>query len=73
MKCQNKENVLLLLLLVEVFMGEAAFDQSSWMPEILVHGVIKKMETMDVIERRNIMSKRKGIRVHCEFRRWQID
>lgn len=45
MKCQNKENVLLLLLLVEVFMGEAAFDQSSWMPEILVHGVIKKMET----------------------------
>lgn len=71
MKCQNKGNVLLLLLLVEVSMGEAAFDQSLWMPEILVRGVIK--ETMDIIERRNSLSKRKGIRVHCEFRRWQID
>lgn len=53
MRCQNNGNVLSLLLLVEVFMGEAVFDQSLWMPEILVHEFIKKNETMDFRERKN--------------------
>lgn len=53
MRCQNNGNVLSLLLLVEVFMGEAVFDQSLWMPEILVHEFIKKKDTMDFRERKN--------------------
>lgn len=57
--------------LVEVFMEEVAFDLSLWVSEILV--LYRKKETIDIRERRNSLSKSKGIKVNCEFRRWQIE
>ena len=38
---KNNGNVLLFLLLLEMIMGEVAFEQSLWMGGILVPGVIK--------------------------------